>query len=148
MSLGSNLSLHEIFVYKNFKLKNTSVNEILGVIIDREIRLNKHEKHICKKARNKLNALTRMADIRNPFQKNTLFKSFINGQFNYCPLLWMFCSRSSNDLINKIYEWALSLTLEINVPFNELFSINNEVSIHNKNIKTLLIEIYENLNAL
>ena len=39
MCLGSNLSVDEIFVYKNFKLKNTSVNEILGVIIDRELKL-------------------------------------------------------------------------------------------------------------
>ena len=50
MCLGSNLSLHEIFAYKNFKLKNTSVNEILGVIIDRELKVDKHVKHICKKA--------------------------------------------------------------------------------------------------
>ena len=54
MCLRSNLSVDEIFVYKNFKLKNTSVNEILG------------------KGGNKLNALTRMANILNSFQKNTL----------------------------------------------------------------------------
>ena len=63
MCLGSNLSLDEIFVYKNFKLKSTSVNEILGVIIDRERKSDKHVKHICKKAGNKLNALTRMVNI-------------------------------------------------------------------------------------
>ena len=111
MCLGSNLSLDEIFVYKNFKLKNTYVNETLGVIVDRELKFDKRVKHICKKADNKLNALTRMANILNPFQKNTLFKSFIKGQFNYCPLLWMFCSRSSNNLINKIHERALSLII-------------------------------------
>ena len=90
MCLGSNLLGNEIFVYKNFKLKNTSVNEILGVTIDRELKFDKHVKHICKKAGNKCNALTRMANILDPIQKSTLFKSFIKGQFNYCPLLWMF----------------------------------------------------------
>ena len=44
--LRSNLSMDEIFVYKNFKLKNTSVNEILGVIIDGELKFDKHVKHI------------------------------------------------------------------------------------------------------
>ena len=29
MCLGSNLSLNEIFIYKNFKIKNTFVNKIL-----------------------------------------------------------------------------------------------------------------------
>ena len=38
MCSGSNLSLDEIFIYKNFKLKNTNVNEILGVIIDSELK--------------------------------------------------------------------------------------------------------------
>ena len=63
------LSLDEIFIYKNFKLKNTTVNEILGVIIDRELKFDKHVKHICKKAGNELNALTRVANILNLFQK-------------------------------------------------------------------------------
>ena len=90
-----------------------------------------------------------MANILNPFQNNTLFKSFIKGQFNYCPLLWMFSSCSSDNLINKIHERALSLTSEINdISLNELLSINNKVSIHNKNIQALLIEVYKNLNGL
>ena len=69
LCFGSNRSLDEIFIYKNFKLKNTSINEILGVIIDRELKFDKHVKHICKKAGNKLNALTRVANILNLFQK-------------------------------------------------------------------------------
>ena len=69
--MNSHVLLDVIFVYKNFKLKNTSVNEILGVINDREFKFDKHVKHICKKSGNKLNALTRMANIFNPFQKNT-----------------------------------------------------------------------------
>ena len=63
---------------------------MLGVIIDRELQFDKHVKHICKKTRNKLNALTRVANSLNPFQKNTLFKFFIKGQFNYCQLLGCF----------------------------------------------------------
>ena len=118
MCLGSNRLLDEIFIYENFELKNISVNEIFGVIINRGLKFDKHVKHIYKKAGNKLNALTRVTNILNHFQKNTLFKSFIKNQFNYCLLLWMFCSRSSNNLINKIHGRALSLTVEINdIPF-------------------------------
>ena len=85
MCLRSNLLLDKTYVYKNFKLKKTSVNEILGVIIDRELKFDKLVKDICKKAGNKLNPLTKMGNILNPLQKNTLFRSFINGQLNYCP---------------------------------------------------------------
>ena len=93
--------------------------------------------------------LMKMSNILNLFRKDTLFKSFIMGQFNYCPLLWMISSHSSNNLINKIHERALSLISEINdIPFNELLSNNNEVSTYNKNIQTSLIEVYTNLNGL
>ena len=40
MCLGSNLLENEIFAYKNFKLKNTSVSQILGVTIDRELKFD------------------------------------------------------------------------------------------------------------
>ena len=83
------------------------------------------------------------------FQKNTLFKSFIKVQLNYCLLLQMLCSRLSNNLINKIHESVLSLTSEMNdIHFSELLAINNEVSVRNKNMQTLLIELYKNLNGL
>ena len=55
----------------------------------------------------------------------------------------------TNNLINKIHKRSLSLTSEKNdITLNELLSINNEVSIHNKNLQTLLIEVYKNLNGL
>ena len=83
-----------------------------------------------------------MADTPNLFQKKTLSKSFIKGHFNNCSLLLMFFSLSSNNLTNKLCERALSLTSDVNdIPFNELPSINSEVSIHNKNIQALLIEV-------
>ena len=51
LCLGSNLSVDEIFVYKNFKLKKNSVDGILEVIIDRELKFDKHVRHICEKSR-------------------------------------------------------------------------------------------------
>ena len=44
---------------------------------------------------------------------------------------------------------TLSLASDINdIPFNDLLSINKEVSIHNKHMQTLLIEVCKNLNGL
>ena len=34
----------------------------------------------------------------------------IKSQFNYCPFVWMFCLRQSNNLINKVHERDLRLT--------------------------------------
>ena len=38
----------------------------------------------------------------------------IKSQFNYCPLVSMFCSRKSNNLVNKVQEIALRLTYKDN----------------------------------
>ena len=121
-----------------------------SVITDRELRFAKHVKYIYKSAGNKLNTLTRIANILNTFQENTFDKSFIKGQFNYCLLLWMFSSRLSNNFTNKIHKGALSLTTEIIDKSFKIFSLstNNKVSLKNKNIQALLIEVYQNLNGL
>ena len=114
------------------------VNKIFGVIIDKDVKFDNHIKQICRKAGNKLSALARMTTALSPFQKITLCKSFIKelSQFNHGPLLWMFCSRSSNKMINKIHERALRFTSEINdIPFSELLIIYNEITVHHTFIK-------------
>ena len=64
----------------------------------------------------------------------------IKSQFNYCPLVWMFCSRKSNNLINKVQERALRL---ITNDYQSSFNILHEFSIHQSNLQTLLIELYK-----
>ena len=36
-------------------------------------------------------------------------KSFIESQFGYCPLVWMFCGRKSNNSTNHLHEKALRI---------------------------------------
>ena len=62
-----------------------------------------------KKANNKLHALARIAKYLNPDKLRILMKTFIESQFNYCPLIWMFHSRQLNSKINKLHERALRI---------------------------------------
>ena len=58
-----------------------------------------------------------------------LVNSFIKSHFNYCPLIWMFCNRTSMNKINKIQERTLRLTLNnYSDNFNDLLLISNEMS--------------------
>ena len=84
--------------------------EILGITLDRSMDFNTHIKNICKKAGKKLSALLRISPYLDQGKKVLLYKSMIKSQFNYCPLVWMFCSRQSNDLINRVHERSLRLT--------------------------------------
>ena len=63
----------------------------------------------------------------------------IKSQFNDCPLVWMFCSRKSNNLINKVQERALRLIT------NDKY---NEFSIHQRNLQKLMIESYKIIHQI
>ena len=62
--------------------------------IDAKLSFEKHIKQISAKARAKLKALTRIANIK---KKKVLMKAFFMAQFSYCPLIWMFSSRKLNN---------------------------------------------------
>ena len=65
-------------------------------------------------------------------------------QFNYCPLVWMFCWRTSNNMINKLHERLLIIVLnEYSSDYNELLEHNKDITSHHKNIQTLLIEVFK-----
>ena len=71
-------------------------------------------------------------------------KSFIISQFNYCPIIWMFHSRSLNNKINHIHERALRVVYnDYRSSFAELLTKDKSVSIHHRNIQQLATEIFK-----
>ena len=74
--------------------------------------------------------------------------SFIESQFGYCPLVWMFCSRSINNKINRIHERALRITYNNKSSSCQgLLGKDNSVTIHHRNIRTLAIETFKVLHG-
>ena len=82
---------------------------LLGVTIDNDLKFDKHISNLCLKVGRKLSALSRMSKFLSFEKKRTLYKCFVESQFKYCPLIWMFHSRCSNTKINRLYERALRL---------------------------------------
>ena len=58
MSIGKATHDEDVFYYDNFTLKNTNIEEILRVSIDRGLTLHQHIKKICRKADQKTECLT------------------------------------------------------------------------------------------
>ena len=75
-------------------------------------------------------------------KRRTLMKVFIKSQFNYCPLIWMFHSRTMNNKINRIHERALVYSDHVS-SFDELLKKDRSFSIHRRNIQSLAIELYK-----
>ena len=126
----------------------SSHEKLLGLVIDKKLNFNIHLKILCKKVSAKVTALARMAKII-PFEKRrSLMKAFIESQFSYCPLLWMFCSRKMNNKINYIHERALRLVYnDYNTSFEGLLYKDKSVCIHHRNIQKVAMEMYKVKNG-
>ena len=123
--------------------------KLLGVTIDNKFTFNTHLNNMCKKAGAKVTALTRLAKIMPFKKKRTLMNAFIESQFSYCPLVWMFCSRTINNKINRIHERALRLVyLDYTCSFVDLLKMDNSVTIHQRNIHLVAIEMFKVLRGL
>ena len=130
-------------------IKSSKEVEILGIKIDKNLNFNNHIKSICRKAGQKLSALLRISSNLNMKQEKLLNKSTIKYQFNYCPLVWMFCSRQSNNLINKIHERSLRISYkDQKTSYHNLLGTHNELTIHQRNLQVLMTKIYKIVNGV
>ena len=99
MCIDQKIDDTETLNFNNLAVKNSKEVGILGTMLDRNMNFYTRIKNICRKAGQKLSALLRISPYLDQRKKNLLYKSMIKSQFNYCPLVWMFCSRQSNNLI-------------------------------------------------
>ena len=77
-------------------------------------------------------------------KKTVLFNAVVKSQFNDCPLVWMFCSRTPNNMINRVHERTLRVILGENLSdFESLLQNNRDIRSHHKNTKSLIIEIFK-----
>ena len=77
-------------------------------------------------------------------QGKILLKTFILSHFGYCPLVWMFHSRTLNCRINKLHERALRITYKDDKSsFEELLIKDESFTVHERNIQKLAIELYK-----
>ena len=93
MCLGKDIDDTETLSYNDLALKNSKEVEILGITLDRSMGFNTHIKNICRKADQKPSVLFRISHFLDRGNKVLLYKSMTKSQFNYCPLVWMYCSR-------------------------------------------------------
>ena len=80
---------------------SSNVVNLLGIKIDSQLTFEPQIKEVCKKASQKTKALLRIRSYLNQKQTDLLLNSYILSAFNYCPLIWMFCSKTTHELIRR-----------------------------------------------
>ena len=122
-------------------IKGSKSVKLLGITIDNKLNFNEHVTKVCDKASQKLHILARVATYMNTDKLRILMKAFIESQFNYCPLVWTFHSRTLNNRINRLHERVLRLVYKNDhTSFEELLNKDNSLSIHHRNLRTFVTE--------
>ena len=126
------------------KIWESQTEKLLGITVDKNLNFESHLKILCKKVNQKVSALARIAGIL-PFQKRyILLKTFIESQFSYCPLIWMFCSGTMNKKINHIHERALRIVYrDYESSFDSLLNKDRSLTFHHRNIHQVAIEMFK-----
>ena len=132
-----------------FDVKNSREEKLLGVKIDSKLSFENHVSSLCKKASQELHALARVVNFMDLAKRKSLMKAFITAQFDYCPLIWMFHIRQSNNRIRKIQARALRLVYKDDkLTFDDLLKLDHSVTIHQQNLQILAEEIFKVKNSL
>ena len=92
---------------EEIEISKSKCEILLGLKTDSKLMFDSHVNSLCKKASEKLNALTRVNYWLDFHQRKIFLNVFVTSQFFCTPVVWMFHSRKQNHHINYVYERAL-----------------------------------------
>ena len=137
MILGKGTRQTIILNINNIKIRESQNVELLGLTIDNRLTFKDHINMLCRRANYKLHALRRIRKYLTLEKSKLLYNAFINNQFNYASIIWMFCRKQDYLEVEKIHYKALKIVYNSNECYEELLICNIEVS-KNKYVHWLL----------
>ena len=134
----------------SLKTGSTSVKEyeLLVITIDKALNFKKHIGNLCRTAQYKLHILRRIRKYLTLDKAKLLSNAFIDSQFNYAPLIWMFCHKGTYLKMQKIHHKSLKVIYQSDASYDDLLQLSNSVSLHQRHLRFLLTEIYKSIGAL
>ena len=122
-----------------------SSNEItlLGIKTDWKLQFNM----LYDRANSKVGAIFRLRKKLTTDQKIILYNSFISSQFGYCTNIWAFHGKTVEKRINSIQKRSLrAIYDEFNLDLPQLLQKGNHVTVHQNNIRKLIMKVYKCIN--
>ena len=118
--------------------------KILGISLDEKMNFNGHIKSICQTSSRQINSLRCISKFLNQQCREKVYKSFINANCGYCPLVWMLCGKCNLRKIEKLQERALGILYQDSrLDYGSLLGKSGQLSLSINMIRVLSIEIYK-----
>ena len=104
---------------------------------------------IRKKTNQKLYAFVRLRPYLGNDKSKLLLNAFVLSNFSYCPLIWLFCSKTANSDINVTHKRALKILYrDYESTFEDFPERDHKKTTHTKNLQNLMIEVFKSFNHL
>ena len=121
----------------------------MGIEIDDKLNFKKHIHTLVKRASGQLNFLIRNRKYLNYNAKKVAIESFILANFNYCPLVWHFCSSESIKKLERIQERTFRFLLGDNESnYDQILTKLNKPTLEIRRLRLLTTEIFKTINNL
>ena len=122
---------------------------LLGVEIDSKLKFDKHVKAPCQKFNKKTGAFTRVSIYISRVQALSSYNVVILSNFNYCPLVCVFCNKSVIEKLHRAHKRTLWILYnDYNSSLQSVLRRSNSYTILVKNIQKLMTEVYKSLNDM
>ena len=95
MILGKKKRLKYSLKIRSITIKESDEVELLGITIDKALNFKKHIENLCRTAQYKLHALRRTRKYLKLDKSKLLSNAYIDSRFNYAPIIWMFCHKTT-----------------------------------------------------
>ena len=130
-------------------IQSSSSVKLLGVLIDHSLLFTEHISQLCIKAGRKINVLSRLCCSLTTEAKLLLMQSFILSHFNFCSIIWHYCSMRDLRKIEKLQYKALKYVYnDFNSSYTDLRIMANRPLMYIERQRSILLEVYKCLNQI
>ena len=135
--------------FNDYEIKSKNSVILLGIEIDNKLTFEKHTQDLIRNAGGQLNFMISKKRFLNQEAKRVLIESYFIANFNYCPLVWIFCNKKLTNKQELIQKRALRFLYDdYESDYEYLLKLANKPTIGVRKLRTLAIEIFKTLNDL
>ena len=84
--------------------------KLFSVTVDNYLNFNSHIKKISGKVNQKSSALCRLRSYISEEKAKLLLNTVMMSNFKYCLVIWTFCSKAADNLINRTTKHAMRIS--------------------------------------
>ena len=133
----------------NYNLASVEHETDLGVVIDNNLKVNRHCTITINKANRVLGLIGRSFDFKNESIVATLYKAMVRPYLEYCSPFWAPIYKKDINRIENVQRRATKMCLSLwNLPYETRLTKLNLQTLSKRRIRTDLIELYKMIHKI